>query len=76
MWGLFPHSHLRGKCWNYVLELPGGVTKPVLSVPKYDFNWQTYYLFREPWRFRKAPGSFRSLGTTTRRPTARNLIRQ
>ena len=20
----------------------------MLSVPKYDFNWQTYYMFREP----------------------------
>jgi hypothetical protein len=48
LWGLFPHSHLRGKRWNYVLELPGSVAKQLLSVPKYDFNWQTYYLFREP----------------------------
>ena len=48
LWGLFPHTHVRGRRWNYVLELPDGSTKPLLSVPKYDFNWQTYYLFTDP----------------------------
>jgi hypothetical protein len=46
--GLFPHTHVRGKRWNYTLELPDGTKRPLLSVPKYDFNWQTYYMFREP----------------------------
>jgi hypothetical protein len=48
LWGLFPHTHLRGKKWQYVLELPDGTKKVVLDVPRYDFNWQTYYMFREP----------------------------
>ncbi|CAN5419800.1 hypothetical protein BH23ACI1_BH23ACI1_08150 [soil metagenome] len=48
VWGLFPHTHLRGKKWLYVLELPDGTKKTVLDVPRYDFNWQTYYLFKEP----------------------------
>jgi hypothetical protein len=48
LWGLFPHTHVRGKRWEYVLELPDGTKKPLLSVPNYDFNWQTYYMFREP----------------------------
>ena len=48
VWGLFPHTHVRGKKWEYVLELPDGTKKQVLSVPKYDFNWQTYYMFKEP----------------------------
>ena len=48
VWGLFPHTHLRGKKWDYKLVLPDGTTKTVLSVPKYDFNWQTYYMFKEP----------------------------
>ena len=46
--GLFPHTHVRGKKWSYTLELPDGTKRPLLSVPKYDFNWQTYYMFREP----------------------------
>ena len=48
LWGLFPHTHVRGKRWNYVVVLPDGTKKPLLSVPKYDFNWQTYYMFKEP----------------------------
>ena len=48
MWGVFPHTHVRGKRWSYTLELPDGSKKALLSVPKYDFNWQTYYMFKEP----------------------------
>jgi mono/diheme cytochrome c family protein len=48
VWGIFPHTHVRGKKWEYTLELPDGTKKIVLSVPRYDFNWQTYYMFKEP----------------------------
>jgi hypothetical protein len=48
VYGLFPHTHLRGKAWDYKLVLPDGTTRTVLSVPRYNFNWQTYYLFKEP----------------------------
>ena len=50
VWGVFPHTHLRGKRWAYTLELPNGEKKSILSVPRYDFNWQTYYMFKEPLR--------------------------
>ncbi|MBZ5609914.1 MAG: thiol-disulfide isomerase [Acidobacteriia bacterium] len=45
---LFPHTHLRGKSWEYRLIYPDGRSEVVLSVPKYDFNWQTYYTFAKP----------------------------
>ena len=45
---LFPHTHLRGKAWEYEITYPDGRTEPLLSVPNYDFNWQTYYAFQEP----------------------------
>src|SRR5258708_20770808 len=48
IWALFPHTHLRGKSWEYHLVYPGARTEPLLSVPKYGFNWQTYYLFATP----------------------------
>ena len=48
VWGIFPHTHLRGKKWDYKLVLPDGTSKTILSVPNYDFNWQTYYMFKEP----------------------------
>jgi hypothetical protein len=48
IWALFPHTHLRGKSWEYRLIYPDGRREVVLSVPKYDFNWQTYYVFTKP----------------------------
>lgn len=45
---LFPHTHLRGTDWEYRLVYPDGRSTVVLSVPRYDFNWQTYYEFAEP----------------------------
>jgi hypothetical protein len=48
VYGLFPHTHVRGNKWEYTLELPDGTKKTILSVPRYDFNWQTYYMFAEP----------------------------
>jgi hypothetical protein len=48
IWALLPHTHLRGKTWEYRLTYPDGRSEVVLSVPKYDFNWQTYYVFAKP----------------------------
>lgn len=46
--GLIPHTHLRGKSWEYRMVYPDGRSESVLSIPKYDFNWQTYYVFAKP----------------------------
>jgi mono/diheme cytochrome c family protein len=48
LWAIFPHTHLRGKSWAYRLVYPDGTSKALLTVPKYDFNWQTYYILAEP----------------------------
>jgi hypothetical protein len=48
IWGLLPHTHLRGTRWQYKLEKPDGTSEVILDVPRYDFNWQTYYLFANP----------------------------
>ncbi len=45
---LMPHMHLRGKDFEYRLIYPDGSSKMILSVPRYDFNWQTRYEFAEP----------------------------
>ena len=50
---LLPHTHLRGKSWEYTATYPDGRTEVILSVPKYDFNWQTDYVFAEPLRLPK-----------------------
>jgi hypothetical protein len=48
IWGMMPHTHLRGTRWLYKLEKPDGSAQVVLDVPHYDFNWQTYYMFTTP----------------------------
>ncbi len=45
---LMPHMHLRGKDFQYRLVYPDGTSKIILSVPRYDFNWQTRYELAEP----------------------------
>jgi peroxiredoxin len=46
--GMNPHMHVRGKSFKYELELPGGERQVLLDVPRYDFNWQLWYLLKEP----------------------------
>jgi len=45
---IFPHTHLRGKKWEYRITYPDGRSERLLSVPNYDFDWQTYYVLEEP----------------------------
>ncbi len=48
IWSLGPHAHLRGKSWRFDLVEPGGARRTILSVPRFDFNWQLHYTFAEP----------------------------
>ena len=48
LWSLLPHTHMRGKKWEVTATYPGGRSETILSVPKYDFNWQTDYVFKQP----------------------------
>jgi thiol-disulfide isomerase/thioredoxin len=45
---MMPHMHLRGKSFEYCLVLPDGKREVLLSVPRYDFNWQLTYVLAEP----------------------------
>jgi hypothetical protein len=45
---LMPHMHLRGKDFEIKAVFPDGTSKVLLKVPRYDFNWQTYYVPKEP----------------------------
>jgi hypothetical protein len=47
--GLAPHMHYRGKDFAYTATFPDGTNKELLKVSKYDFNWQTNYIFQEPF---------------------------
>jgi hypothetical protein len=48
LYQMTPHMHFRGKYMSYTAEYPDGSTELLLSVPKYDFNWQFSYRLDEP----------------------------
>ncbi len=50
---LFPHMHLRGTSFSYAVVFPDGTRETLLSVPAYDFAWQSVYRLAEPKRLPK-----------------------
>jgi hypothetical protein len=48
-----PHMHLRGKDAIIEAKYPDGKRETLLSVPRYDFNWQIVYYQRTPLRLPK-----------------------
>jgi mono/diheme cytochrome c family protein len=53
IWSILPHTHVRGREWKVEVTYPDGRKEVVLAVPKYDFNWQTDYVFKEPLKLPK-----------------------
>jgi hypothetical protein len=50
---LSPHMHVRGKDMTYKFVYPDGRTETLLSVPRYDFNWQLGYHLATPIKIPK-----------------------
>lgn len=50
---MIPHMHVRGKAARYELIGPDGSRRRLLEVPRYDFNWQLPYEYREPLLVKK-----------------------
>ena len=48
LWSAIPHTHVRGKRWEVLATYPDGRSEMILNVPKYDFNWQTDYIYSTP----------------------------
>jgi hypothetical protein len=48
VYNLLPHAHFRGKASEFSVVYPDGTEEILLSVPNYDFNWQTTYSLAEP----------------------------
>lgn len=48
LYSLLPHAHYRGKAAEFRAVYPDNTEEVLLSVPNYDFNWQTAYEFAEP----------------------------
>jgi len=45
---LFPHMHLRGKDFDYRVVYPDGKSETLLSVPRWDFGWQSNFRLERP----------------------------
>jgi hypothetical protein len=58
---LTPHAHFRGHASEFVAMYPDGTKETLLSVPKYDFNWQTTYTFKTP---KQVPAGTKIVHTT------------
>ncbi|HEX3146058.1 MAG TPA: cytochrome c [Pyrinomonadaceae bacterium] len=43
-----PHMHMRGKDMKYEALYPDGRRETLLSVPRFQFNWQTVYRLKKP----------------------------
>jgi peroxiredoxin/mono/diheme cytochrome c family protein len=48
IYSLFPHMHLRGKSFRYTATFPDGSQEILLSVPAFDFAWQSVYRLAGP----------------------------
>jgi hypothetical protein len=44
---LVPHMHVRGKAFEMRAVYPTGESEVLLKVPRYDFNWQLWYVLSE-----------------------------
>jgi len=43
-----PHAHYLGKRLEGIATLPDGTSRTLLSIPQWDFNWQTDYRYQTP----------------------------
>lgn len=50
VYGMNPHMHLRGSRMKFEVTYPDGIREVLLSVPNYDFRWQTLYRLETPKR--------------------------
>jgi len=53
LYSVHPHAHYRGYQVELTKITPDGKETPILSVPKYDFNWQLDYDLAEPMLLKK-----------------------
>jgi hypothetical protein len=64
---MFPHMHLRGKAFEYLITEPNGHVETLLKVNHYDFQWQLNYRLAKP-RLLKAGTHLTWVGTFDNSP--------
>ena len=48
LYAAFPHAHYRAISADLWIQRPDGKLEELLSLPRYDFNWQRHYTFATP----------------------------
>lgn len=69
LYSVFPHAHYRGRSASFAVQYPDGRRELLLSVPRYDFNWQREYRFTRPV---EVPAGARLVYTSVYDNSARN----
>ncbi len=80
VYSFMPHMHLRGVGAHYEATYPDGKKETLLSVPDYDFNWQSVYRFEKPLRIPKGTkltvtGRWDNSADNPRNPDAKKEVR-
>ena len=52
LYSVHAHAHFRGYQMEMTAVTPDGKETPVLSIPRYDFNWQLDYDLKQPITFK------------------------
>jgi len=69
LYSAFPHAHYRGQSSDLKIRYPDGTETLLLTLPKYDFNWQRAYEFATPV---KVPAGSKLIATYTYDNSTRN----
>ena len=69
LYGITPHAHVRGSSDNVSILYPDGREVKLLSVPRYNFNWQYEYFLKTPL---KIPAGAKIISRWTYDNSARN----
>ena len=48
VWAIAPHMHLLGKSMKVETTSPTGVTRCLINIEDWDFNWQALYRYNQP----------------------------
>ena len=67
---VFPHAHLLGREFLVYAVKLNGDTIPIIHIPRWDFHWQGFYLFKNPI---KLPAGSRLYGGASYDNTSSNI---
>ena len=48
LFNVFPHGHFRAVSFKLDANYPNGKSETLISIPRYDLNWQTSYSYKQP----------------------------